>query len=422
MAQKAVCKASGCSNLILETTAERTGGYCMPCVQAAAKKERDQYIRKNRRDLNEFEGVSDVVEVLKIIHTPRTYDPLINRIPHSTPTDKLYVGLNDAEKSRLAEYAEGLIGTERNKEAEQICLSLSAFTNAPLDGCLRRFVSCGLIWPSLAFHDAPPDVRDELIARVESDAENRSHILLALAWIGDSTVVELFRKWRSEKPPWCDSLYVPPQDYSREAGWELTPEGKRRDLFFPQCFALEYGASSSPESFRAISARGDICPWCSSKLTNLFEVKLATYGLSYDAEWPSQVEVLTCEVCTAFGTVISSIDHNGRANWSPRNVRPGCLPDDSDSWGRLPQDSLRVAERRSAVYAADQFLPTKFSQLGGHPTWVQESAYPKCLECSQTMMFLAQIDHQDIEQYSEGTYFAFVCLDCMATATAYQQT
>jgi len=74
------------------------------------------------------------------------------------------------------------------------------------------------------------------------------------------------------------------------------------------------------------------------------------------------------------------------------------------------------------MHAADQFLPTQFSQLGGHPAWVQDSAYPKCLECSRTMMSLAQLDHQDIEEYSEGTYFGFVCLECMATATVYQQT
>jgi hypothetical protein len=59
---------------------------------------------------------------------------------------------------------------------------------------------------------------------------------------------------------------------------------------------------------------------------------------------------------------------------------------------------------------------------GGHPTWVQDAAYPKCLECGQTMMFLAQVDRHDIEEYSEGTYFSFVCLDCMATATVYQQS
>jgi hypothetical protein len=373
-------------------------------------------------DRNEFDGVTDAVEVLKIIHKPRKYDPLINWVPHPTPTDELYLGLSDGEVSRLAEYAEGLIGTDRTKEAEQICLCLSAFADAKLNACLRRFVSHGRIWPALAFRHAPADVRDELLARVERDPDNRNHILLALAWIGDSTVVEHFGKWRSEKPAWCNSLYIPPEDYSRAAGWELTPEGERRDLFFFQCFALQSGPSPSPESFRTVNERTDNCPWCSSKLTNLFEVDLTSCGLSDDVDGQSRVEVPTCEVCTAFGTIISSVDRNGNAIWSPRNVRPDYLPDDSKSWGRLPQDSLHIAEGRSAIHAADQFLPAQFSQLGGHPTWVQDSAYPKCLECSQTMMFLAQLDQQDIEEYSEGTYFAFVCLECMATATVYQQT
>ncbi|TWT37517.1 hypothetical protein KOR34_24690 [Posidoniimonas corsicana] len=422
MVDKVVCKASGCSNLIQETTAARTGGRCMPCVQAAAKKERDEYIRKNRRDFNEFEGVTDVVEALKVIHKPRKYDPLINWIPHPTPTDELYLGLSESEQSRLTEYAKGLVGTERNQEAEEICLCLSAFTSTPLDACLRRLVSYGRILPSLAFRNAPVDVRDELVERVECDACSRGPALLALAWIGDSTVVEHFRKWRSEKPAWGDSLFIPPEDYSREAGWELTPEGNRRDLVFPQCHALESGASNTAEPFRAISERGDHCPWCSSKLTNLFQVELAAFGLPHTDACRDQVEVLTCEVCTAFGTVFSSIDRNGSTVWSPRNVRPEYLPDDSDAWGRLPQGSLRVGKGRSALHSADQFLPTRFSQIGGYPTWVQDSAYPKCLECSQTMMFLAQVDRQDIEQYSEGMFFAFVCLDCLATATVYQQT
>lgn len=74
------------------------------------------------------------------------------------------------------------------------------------------------------------------------------------------------------------------------------------------------------------------------------------------------------------------------------------------------------------MHAAHQYLPTQFSQLGGHPTWVQSATYPKCLECSQTMKFLAQVDHQDIEKPAAGTYFAFVCRECVTTATVYQQT
>ena len=37
-------------------------------------------------------------------------------------------------------------------------------------------------------------------------------------------------------------------------------------------------------------------------------------------------------------------------------------------------------------------------------------------------MFLAQIDHAEIEKASEGMYYAFVCQRCRTTATTYQQT
>ena len=281
MTQKLVCKNSDCSNEIQEATAERTGGYCMPCVQAEAKKEREEFIRKNRRDLNEFEGLTDAVEVLKIIHKPRKYDPLINWIPHPTPTDRLYLDLDDDELARMVEYAEELIGSDRNDEAEQICLCLSAFTDAKLDRCLRRLVSHDLIWPGLAFRRAPTELRDELLSRADDDTGNRNHVLLALAWIGDSTVVDQFAKWRRDRPSWCDSLYIPPEEYSREAEWELTVNGERRDLYFQDCYALKSEPSHSPDVFRAIHERSDKCPWCSSKLTNLFEIELGACGLSY---------------------------------------------------------------------------------------------------------------------------------------------
>lgn len=420
--RKVSCKSPGCSNLILEATAERTGGYCMPCVQAASRTEREEFVLKNRRDVNEFAGITDAVEVLKIFHRPRRYDPLINWIPYPTPIDSVYLSLSDTEKRRLSEYAEKSIGTERNEEAESICLCLSAFTDARLDGCTRQFVSHSRFWPSLIFRGAPSDVRDELLARVNRDKDNRNHILLALAWIGDSTVVEHFDGWRRNPPTWRDSLNIAPEDYSREAGWELAANGERRDLFFARCFALESGPSRSPPSFRAIVERNDQCPWCKSRLTNLIEVEVASVGLAENIHVNCPVKVATCEVCTSFGTVFGHIDVYGIAKWAEINTRPGYLPNDTQSWGRLPNDCLRISECRSAIHAADQFLPTRFSQLGGHPTWIQHSAFPKCPECSETMLFLAQVDRHDIEEHLEGMYYAFVCLGCKMTATAYQQT
>src|SRR5882724_6513573 len=100
MTERIPCKNPGCSHTILAATAERTNGWCMPCFQAAAKKEREEHVRKNRRDLNEFDGITDPVEWLKIIHRPRTFDPLVNWIPHATPTDQLYAELNLSEQHR----------------------------------------------------------------------------------------------------------------------------------------------------------------------------------------------------------------------------------------------------------------------------------------------------------------------------------
>lgn len=422
MTERIPCKTPGCPNTILAFTAERTNGFCMPCTQAATRREREEYVRRNRRDLNEFDGITDLVEVLKIIHKPRRSDPLINWIPHATPVDQLYTQLTGSDQIRLAKYAEALIGTERSDEARSIVLCLAAFTDASLTNCLRALAAHGEIWPSLAFCRASPDIRDELIARIETDKENRNHILLALAWVGDATVVELFERWRECPPPWKESLNVSPENYSLEAGWELTDEGKRRDLYLKECTRLVRGHSTSPQRFRATVPREDCCPWCSRQLTNLVDVVPAECGVSIPLFATGRIQVTTCEICTAFGTIYGEFDETGQGRWSSLNTRPNHLPEETDAWARLPQDSLATAGMRSALFAADDFLPTTFSQLGGHPAWVQDADYPRCPACARRMMFLAQLDHEEMEDMSEGRFYAFVCLSCQTTATSYQQT
>ena len=66
-------------------------------------------------------------------------------------------------------------------------------------------------------------------------------------------------------------------------------------------------------------------------------------------------------------------------------------------------------------------MELKSSQIGGYPCWVQGAEYPQCLDCSQTMTFLAQLNQEDVSN-DEGTYYAFLCTPCQTTATLYQQT
>jgi hypothetical protein len=422
MADRVPCLNSNCANTILPATAARTGGICMPCVQAAARTQREEFIRTHRHDVNEFAGVSDPVEVLKIVHKPRPYDPLVNWTPYPTPTDQLYTELSAADQRRLQQYAASLVGTDRNDEAETIALCLAAFTEANLDDCLRAFVGRDSFWPSLPFSRSSPDIRDELVERVQGDSANRNHILLALAWVGDPTVVELFGWWRRSPPSWSASMYLPPHDYSREAGWELADDGSKRQLFLDHCNKLKGGASISQDNFKAIVERDDACPWCGTKLTNLLNVRPSAFGLQPVGNSSGPTQVTTCEVCTMFVPIFGFVDEQGNGHWSQGNARPQYLPDDAANWLRLPQDSLWVGPNRPPRFAADQFLPTTFSQLGGHPTWIQNAEYPKCVECRKTMVFLAQIDNHDIWDMAEGMYYAFVCADCRTTATTYQQT
>lgn len=143
--------------------------------------------------------------------------PLSIGYPTQRHAIKLYAGLSPVEAARLAQHAKQLFGIDRHDDAGEICLCLAAFTDANFDGYLRRSVAQGVFSPSLAFHRAPADVRDDLLARAEPDTNHRDAILKALVWIGDAAVVSRFARWREAPPAWRVSLYIPPRDYAREA-------------------------------------------------------------------------------------------------------------------------------------------------------------------------------------------------------------
>lgn len=395
----------------------------MPCVNARYRHEQEEYIRKNRKTIDAFSGISDPVEMLKLVHEPREHDPLIEWVPCPIPTDELYKKLSADECRYMADYAEELFDSGYEDDAQEIALCLAAFTQANLDNFLRLVINeeeLELASP-LPFHHAPPDVRDALLQEVETDDENRDRILCALAWIGDEVVVERFNRWRQEPPLWSASLYVLPHHYAHQAGWELAENGSRRDLYFSQCTHLVKQAPKQPAVFRAVTEYGENCPHCSLPLINLFEVAPGAVGLSADC-WPDQIRILICQCCTVYDTVFATLDPQGQPRWFEKNAISALAVKNSADWITLPLDILHPGEIRLPLFAADPNLPTTFSQLGGHPAWVQDAEYPKCPTCAQTMMFLAQISYEDIEEYADGMLYGFICHTCRTTATSYQQT
>ncbi|WKL00012.1 hypothetical protein Q0F98_22490 [Paenibacillus amylolyticus] len=95
-----------------------------------------------------------------------------------------------------------------------------------------------IYYPAILYKSASGEVRDRLLQQVNTDDENRNHILLMLAHIGDDVVVQQFRQWRQSPPSWASELYVAPEHYTTEAGWELTKDGQRRELFTTPSYSL----------------------------------------------------------------------------------------------------------------------------------------------------------------------------------------
>ncbi|HZG77067.1 MAG TPA: DUF1963 domain-containing protein [Paenibacillus sp.] len=426
MSERLPCQSPGCSATILPTTVLKTGGICMPCHQKRLAAEKQAYIKQNRKDVNRYTGLIDPVEILKIMHTPRQYNPLENEIPYHKSAQELYHQLTKAERERLENYAITLIHEGDFDRAETILLSLVCFTNDRIERGLDALFRKGRYYPGILYKNAGPKIRDELIHLVDRDSENREHLLLALAWISDGEVLQLFARWRKNPPPWASEFYLPPENYAHVAGWELDSEGRKRPLFHPESYHFkvceEIGVRESTKS-AVIPLQTDdkVCPWCGGNLTVLLNYNLQDPLVQFMKLSGQRLRIATCIHCNCYGPVFFEVDLNGNYSWSKYNTVPDFLPE-AEPDEEVTLRTMRLSERMTGTYeSANWLLGAPASKIGGHPTWIQDAVYPTCPCCSESMMFIAQLDMEQAAD-REGIYYAFLCGDCMIAAINYQQT
>lgn len=427
MSDRLPCSTPGCAATILSTTALKTGGICMPCHQKKLRLEKETYVLQNRRDVNWFQGITDPVEILKIMHTPRKYNPLENFLPYHKSAQEIYHQLNEVERERIETYAISLIDIGDFNQAETILLSLLCFTNARIERGLSAIFQKEIYYPGILYKDASPVIRDELIHRVEHNSVNRNHLLLSLAWIGDEEVIRLFAKWRENPPQWASTLFVCPENYSNEAGWELDRDGRKRLLFHHESYHFEMckedvGADKPINSAVMTLQKDDQeCPWCGKKLTVLFDYNLEHPLLRFLNILGKQLRIAACMHCNCYGTVFMKVELDGSYTWSEYNTVPEFLPE-PESDEEQPWRAMRLSERLMGTYEGAYWaLEASTSKIGGHPAWIQDAEYPICPCCSETMKFIGQMDMDHVAD-SEGIYYAFLCRICLIAAVNYQQT
>jgi hypothetical protein len=417
------CRNPNCRNTILPATAAVNGGLCAPCVGKIRKAERGEFIRLNRRTVNLYEGVTDSVEIICIMLTRRKHDPLIEYAPAPKTAEQLFAELTNEETTRLAVVAAETMADGDEDLAEDIGKSLATLTGVNLDTVLHAWLDKHHLWPSIVFRNAGSGVRDRVLAFVKEGSGNVNHALCALAWIGDEVVQRRFAEWEQAPPLWRRTLHVGPAVYAHVGGWELSPRG-RRDLYFHECIALEVaGDGAIPSAVHLLSERTQRCPSCGDALVHLLEIPIDNSAFRFLGLKGVMLPVLTCERCTCWSRhLFARVAKDGTAELHPANQRDSQMSEPNFSWERGPWQGRAVTlKKRPAIYAADWCMQVPGTQIGGMPTWVQDTAYPTCPDCSRTMRFLAQLDNGHFRGH-EGTYFAFLCSTCRVTATTYQQT
>lgn len=96
-----------------------------------------------------------------------------------------------------------------------------------------------IYYPPELYFGAPKDVRDALIAKLDSLQDNSknalNHLLCSLAWQGDEQTTRLFYELYQNPRPWRQKLYAGTEIYAQIGGWSFDETGERKSLVFDKC-------------------------------------------------------------------------------------------------------------------------------------------------------------------------------------------
>lgn len=416
MTSRVSCRSPSCTRTILPSTALETGGICMPCVQRKAAEEYKKYVEENKKIINPYQGLSNPVDIIKVYHEPRPRDDLIEYLKYSQPIEQVYASLTNTQIQELIDYSLFLFHKDSSRLPDVIPCLVS-FTDADISPILKPMIDENLFYPSYCFRKANDPIMDLLLARVKDSFDKEKEVsqelnamLLALAWIEKDAVTNFFKRNSSLRT------------YTYEAGWEINEKGERRFLYHIECYPLvkNQATPSTHEMHTFLTNEKSNCQWCKNPLTSLFSLDKNDQNVSFLEFKTPYLRISTCLNCSCY---VSPFFVHELPSQPIHEVKYTEELEDPTVDSILPLYCLSMLRQsRYPFHGVDYCAPTSFSQIGGHPTWVQWSYYPSCPECQKTMVFKGQVAAEDIEKYREGIYYAFYCSICNISATHYQQT
>ncbi|MBV7434369.1 hypothetical protein KRX19_04940 [Cardiobacteriaceae bacterium TAE3-ERU3] len=275
-------------------------------------------------------------------------------------------------------------------------------------------------YPYAIYKDASPEVREWLIAQLlDPECKNANEILCYLAEIGDERVRTVFYQLEHNPLPWRQSLYVDPSVYAQGGGWTFDENGKKIELNYPVCYAIEPQETADSALTVCEKIAGE-CSVCSSQLVNILvldgrDERLAFLGID------GQIKLPLCPLCASMSdkTVIRyQVDGAGSFEVvNPFGDQGGFLDEDI---ALLTNNKLGLSAKPKPLYYAYGF--DELSIIGGRPDWVQDWQYEQCPDCGKYMRMMAMLSWAQLQEYGEGNLYIEVCTDCSVAVAFHQQT
>jgi hypothetical protein len=246
-----------------------------------------------------------------------------------------------------------------------------------------------VFWPPSLYRGSGEGVADRLISLIDQSGHQLrlDHVLLSLAWTRSAAASQAFRRWTERPPLWSSHLHLAPAEYLHYAGWCLEANGQRRDLIFLVCYRLPLADAQEPKSLRCRIPIGQNCPSCGGPLSWLFDFSENGEQFFVGEFANAPRKVLSCLHCSCTCPVYTT--YRGQEAWHSGNQTS------KHPYSGSPEVCIRKIDGlpSSPFASAEAFALDDASSLGGIPMWLQDVEYPRCIDCSRPMTFLAQHDN-----------------------------
>jgi hypothetical protein len=166
------------------------------------------------------------------------------------------------------------------------------------------------------------------------------------------------------------------------------------------------------------------CAICHEQLHRLLALDPRGVLSAFNIE---EVELVTCMSCLGWSEAVLFFDHarGTRAIGRGLATRKPEFPAVA-----LPETNVMLVATRPRWRRQDWAMSNSrenLNRVGGEPTWIQNADYPQCPSCSETMLFVAQLDSLDFGESewlwgSGGILYVFGCARCVVSATLWQCT